>query len=166
MSDRRLSLAVVLGGLALGAAAVPTARYWGTDLPWAVALVAGLVVGVLVAVGLGTPATDAPPPEDAPRPAGPDPNAGLGDLSVLVFTLDGASRDAERFETRLRPQLARLAVDRIWHAHGLDWQTPAGRAAAEPLLGPHTRALLTAPPGSLRLTPAALLDWTEELEQL
>ena len=166
MNDRWTRPALALGGLALGAAAVVTARYLGTDLPWAIGLVAGLVAGALVAIALGAPAADAPPPEDAPRPAGPDANAGLGDLSVLVFTLDSASRDVERFETRLRPQLARLAVDRIWHAHGLDWHTPGGRAAAEPLLGPHTRALLTAPPGSLRLTPGALQDWTEELEQL
>jgi hypothetical protein len=165
VNDRLRAPALVLGGLALGAAAVPAARYVGTVVPWAVALVAGLVAGVLLAIALAAPAADPPPPEE-PRPPGPDANAGLGDLGVLVFTLDAASRDAERFETRVRPQLARLAVDRIWHVHGLDWHTPAGRAAAEPVLGPHTRALLTAPPGTLRLTPQALQDWTQELEQL
>ena len=157
--------AAVAGGLALGAAVVPAARYVGTDVPWAIALVAGLVAGALLAIALAVPASDAPPPEEV-RPPSPDANAGLGDLGLLVFTLDATSRDPERFETRVRPQLARLAVDRIWHAHGLDWHTPDGRAAAEPLLGPHARALLTAPPGSLRLTPQTLADWTEELEQL
>jgi hypothetical protein len=165
VTGRWTAAAAVAGGLALGAAVVPVARYLRTDVPWAIALVAGLVAGVLVAIALGVPASDAPPPEEA-RPPSPDANAGLGDLGLLVFTLDATSRDPERFETRVRPQLARLAVDRIWHAHGLDWHTPDGRAAAEPLLGPHARALLTAPPGSLRLTPQALADWTEELEQL
>jgi hypothetical protein len=165
VNGRWTAPASVLGGLALGAAVVPAAGYVGTDVPWAIALVAGLVAGALLAIGLGTPATDPLPPEDE-RPPGPDTNAGLGDLGVLEFTLDGASRDPERFETRVRPQLARLAVDRIWHARGLDWHTPEGRAAAEQVVGPHTRALLTQPPGSLRLTPQALSDWTEELEQL
>jgi hypothetical protein len=165
VTGRLRAAAAVAGGLALGAAVVPGARYVGIDVPWAVALVAGLVAGALVAIGLGVPAADAPPPEEE-RPLSPDTNAGLGDLGLLIFTVDATSRDPERFETRLRPQLARLTVDRIWHAHGLDWHTPAGRAAAEPLLGPHARALLTAPPGSLRLTPQTLADWTEELEQL
>ena len=165
MTRRWTTLVAVAGGLALGAAVVPVARYLRTDVPWPVALVTGLVSGLLVAIALGVPAADAPPPEE-PRPPSPDANAGLGDLGLLVFTLDATSRDPERFETRVRPQLARLAVDRIWHAHHLDWNDPAGRAAAEPLLGPHARALLTAPPGSLRLTPQTLAAWTEELEQL
>ena len=165
MTGHGRSAASVAGGLVLGTLVVPSARYLGIDLPWPVALVAGLVAGLLLAIGLGLPAADPPPPEEE-RPLAPDANAGLGDLGLLVFTMDATSRDPERFETRVRPQLARLAVDRIWHAHGLDWHTPDGRAAAEPLLGPHARALLTAPPGSLRLTPQTLADWTEELEQL
>jgi hypothetical protein len=165
VTGRWRSAAAVAGGVALGALVVPSAGYVGIDVPWPVALVAGLVAGALLAIGLGVPAADALPPEEE-RPLSPDANAGLGDLGLLVFTLDATSRDPERFETRVRPQLARLAVDRIWHAHHLDWHTPAGRAAAEPLLGPHARALLTAPPGSLRLTPQNLADWTEELEQL
>lgn len=163
--SRLATPAAVLGGALLGVVAVVVGRLAGTDVPWLVAVPAGAVAGVLVAVALSLPTSTppAPPLPDVP----PVPSAaGLGDLASLVFTLEGAARDGERFETRVRPRLAALAVDRIWLSHGLDWRTPAGRAAAEPLLGPHVRALLTAPPRTLRLTPAAVADWTKDLEQL
>ncbi|WP_299959750.1 hypothetical protein [uncultured Modestobacter sp.] len=158
--------AALLAGALAGVAVLLVAHATGTDLPATVAVPAGLVAGALLALALRLPTTDPAPPEPAPAPRAGSADAGLGDLGSLVFTLDAASRDADRFEVRVRPRLTALAVDRLWHAHGLDWHTPAGRAAAEPLLGPHTRALLTAPPGTLRLTPAALQDWTEELESL
>ena len=160
-----VTAAALLAGAVLGGAVVPLARALGTDVPWVVAVPAGLVAGALLVIAVRLPAADPPPPPALP-PGAPAGNAGLGDLGTLVFTLDAASRDGDRFETRVRPRLAALAVDRLWHARGLDWHTPEGRAAAEPLLGPHTRALLTAPPGTLRLTPGALQDWTEELEFL
>ena len=153
-------------GAALGGGAVLLARALGTDVPWVVAVPAGLVAGALLAIAARLPAADPPPLDDLPVAAPTAANAGLGDLGTLVFTLDAASRDGDRFETRVRPRLAALAVERLWHARGLDWHTAEGRAAAEPLLGPHTRALLTAPAGTLRLTPGALQDWTEELESL
>jgi len=156
----------LLAGAVLAGAVVLLARAAGTDVPWVIAVPAGLVAGALLGIAVRLPAADRPAPAPAPPPGAPAGNAGLGDLGALVFALDAASRDGDRFEARVRPRLAALAVDRLWHARGLDWHTPEDRAAAEPLLGPHTRALLTAPPGTLRLTPGALQDWTEELESL
>jgi hypothetical protein len=80
--------------------------------------------------------------------------------------MDAASRDPERFENRLRPRLAALAVELLWQRHALDWRTAEGRAAAAGLLGPATTALLTAPRGALTPTPATVSRWLDELEAL
>jgi hypothetical protein len=160
----RAVLLPVLGAL-LGLAAVGIAHAGGgVDLPWPVPVLAGLGVGLLAAVAQGLPGGDpVPAPAEPPvRPA----TAAFGDLGALRFSVDQDSRDADRFESRLRPRLTALAVERLWQRRGLDWHTDAGRSAALDVLSPDLVALLTAPPHALRLTPRALDTWIRDLEAL
>jgi hypothetical protein len=153
------------GGAVLGGAAVPVARLAGLALPWEVTVAAGLAAGLLVGLGAALPPPGAgplePPGHDAPTP-GP----AVADLRTLHFAVQTTGRDPDRFEYRLRPRLCELAVDRLWLGHGLNWRDEADRPAARAVLGPGLRALLTAPPHSLRLTPRTLSDWLDELENL
>jgi hypothetical protein len=156
---------LVLAGGALGVVGALAARLGGGPvLPWAVPVAAGLALGLLAAAALALPPADPVAALDAP----PEPNrtTAFGDLAGLRFAVEQDSRDADRFETRLRPRLAALAVERLRLHHGLDWRAEQDRAAALPLLGPDLAALLTAPPHALRLTPQALARWTRDLEAL
>jgi hypothetical protein len=155
----------LLGGSVLGAGATLVARAVGASVPWTIPVVAGLVAGVLVAAALRLPAAD----PELPTPSGPAAGwaaASFADLGSLRFTVEQDSRDADRFETRLRPRLAGLVVERLWQRHRLDWRAEGDRAAAAELLGPDLVALLSAPPHSLRLTPQTLTRWTRDLEDL
>lgn len=161
----RLVAGLALAGAALGAVATAIAHAVGAQVPWAVPVVAGLVAGALLAVAVRLPNAD----PELPAPNGPAPVAAttsFGDLGSLRFTVEQDSRDADRFETRLRPRLAALAVEQLWQRHRLDWRTDAGRAAATPILGDDLLALLTGPPHTLRLTPQTLTRWTRALEDL
>jgi hypothetical protein len=161
----RLVAALAFAGAALGAVATLIASAVGAHVWWAVPVAAGLVTGVLLAVGLRMPSGD----PDLPAPQGPPPPASttsFGDLGSLRFIVERDSRDADRFETRLRPRLAALVVEQLWQRHRLDWRTEAGREAATELLGPDLLALLTARPHTLRLTPQSLTRWTRALEDL
>jgi hypothetical protein len=152
-------------GAAVGAGATLVARTVGADVPWSLPVVAGLVAGVLLALALHLPNAD--PDVTAPlRPAVPATTASFGDLGGLRFTVEQDSRDAHRFETRLRPRLTGLVVERLWQRHRLDWRAQTDRAAATQLLSPDLLALLTAPPQALRLSPKALARWTRDLENL
>jgi hypothetical protein len=165
VSHRARALLLPLAGAVLGLAAVGVAHAGaGLDLPWAVPVVAGLAVGLLAAVGALLPGTD-PAPAAALAPEHPS-TAAFGDLGALRFAVDQDSRDPERFETRMRPRLTALAVERLWQRRGLDWRTEAGRAAALAVLTPDLVALLTAPPHALALTPRALDRWIRDLEAL
>ena len=165
MSRRARTVFLPLAGALLGLAAVGVAHVGaGLDLPLAVPVLAGLGIGLLAAVADRLPGTD-------PVPAAPEPptragTAAFGDLGALRFTVDQDSRDAERFENRLRPRLTALAVERLWQRRGLDWRTDAGRAAALAVLPPDLVALLTAPPHALQLTPRSLDRWIHALEDL
>jgi len=157
---------VILGGVVLGVTAVVVARLSGFSLPWLVALTAGLAAGIVVAIGLRGTAPDPGPlaPEVEDRTAGPAST--LADLSSLHFAVRTAGSDPDRFEQRIRPRLCGLAVDSLWQRHGLDWRIPADRDAVRAVVGPQTWTLLTAAPHTLRLTPAALSTWLDELETL
>src|SRR4051812_9714413 len=159
------SAAAVLGGVLLGVAAVVAARLSGVDLPWGVAVPAGLGTGVLAAIGLRLPHSDPgrlePDVEDRTGAV-----TALADLSGLHFAVRAAGADPDRFEQRVRPRLCEVAVDLLWQRHGLDWRTPSGHEAARHLTGPLTWALLTAPPRTLLLTPQTLSDWLDEMEKL
>jgi hypothetical protein len=159
------SVAAVLGGAALGAVAVVVARLSGVDLPWLVAVPAGLGLGVLTAIGLRLPHTD----PGRLEPQGEDRTGGvtaLADLSGLHFAVRAAGTDPDRFELRIRPRLCAVAVDLLWQRHGVDFRTPSGREAARNLTGRLTWELLTAPPHILRFTPRDLWDWLDEMEKL
>jgi hypothetical protein len=155
----------VLGGALLGVAAVVVARLSGVDLPWPVAVAAGLGAGVLAALGLRLPHSDPArlEPQVEDRTGGV---TALADLSGLHFAVRTAGTDPDRFEQRIRPRLCEVAVDLLWQRHGLDWRTPSGREAARSHTGPRTWALLTAPPHTLQLTPQSLSDWLDEMETL
>jgi hypothetical protein len=159
------SAATVAGGVLLGVAAVVVARLSAVDLPWLVAVPAGLGLGVLAAIGLRLPHTDPAQlqPEVEDRTGGA---TALADLSGLHFAVRAAGGDPDRFEQRIRPRLCEIAVDLLWQRHGLDWRTPSGREAARHLTGPLTWGLLTEPPHTLRLTPQSLTDWLDEMEKL
>jgi hypothetical protein len=156
---------LVVGGLVLGVAAVLVARASGYALPWLVAVPAGLAVGVLAAIGLRLPHLD---PEKL-EPQFEDRTGtvvALADLSALHFAVRAAAADPDRFQQRVRPRLAQVAVDLLWQRHGIDYRTPEGHEAARNLAGPLTWALLTAPPDALDLTPRSLSDWLDEMEKL
>ena len=162
MTVRVLAL---LGGLLAGAAVVGVGHAAGFAVPWAIALPAGLAAGAGTLLARTLPPDD-PPPAAPSLPAPPGGPAAFGDLASLRFLVETDAKAPARFETRLRPRLTDLAVERLWQRHRLDWRTDAGRAAALPLLGPGLTALLTAPPLTLRLDPPTLLDWLRELEDL
>jgi anti-sigma factor RsiW len=157
--------AAVVGGVVLGVVAVVVARAAGADLPWLVAVPAGLAFGVLAAIGLHLPHHDPgtlqPEFEDRTGTV-----IALADLSALHFAVRAAATDPDRFEQRIRPRLYEVAVDLLWQRHGVDFRTPEGHEAARDLSGPLTWALLTAPPDILELTPRSLSDWLDEMEKL
>jgi hypothetical protein len=154
-----------VGALVLGAASVGLGRLLGRDLSWPIGLLIGVVVGAVVLVAARLPEVDPVPPAPPTRP-GPPTSIAFGDLTSLGHLVESDARDPQRFETRLRPRLTAVATERLWQHHGIDWRTDAGRAAAATVLGPGTTALLTAPAGSLRLTPQTLMSWIRELEAL
>lgn len=165
MRARTVTLAALLGGAALGAVVTGIARLAGYALPLVVAVPAGLAAGALVALGTRLPGTD-PVPSLPAATERPSATASFGDLGSLRFAVETDSRDADRFEVRLRPRLVSLTVERLWQRRGLDWRTAAGQAAARDVLGPALLDLLTAPPHTLRSTPQTLLRWTRDLEDL
>jgi hypothetical protein len=165
VSRRTRAVLLPAAGALLGLVAVGLASGGGgVDLPWPVPVLAGLGLGLLAAVARGLPGRD-PVPALAEPPARAT-TAAFGDLGALRFSVDQDSRDPDRFESRLRPRLTALAVERLWQRRGLDWRTDVGRAAALDVLSPDLVALLTAPPHALRLTPSALDTWIRDLEAL
>jgi hypothetical protein len=153
------------GGAVAGAVAAVAGEMAGLGLPWAVTVPTGLVIGVLAGTAGRLPPGD---PDSAPATVQTTSavTTAFGDLGALRFSVEQDSRDADRFEVRLRPRLSALAVERLWQRHRLDWRTDAGRTAARPLLPPGVLELLTAPPHTLRLTPQTLARWTRDLEDL
>jgi hypothetical protein len=165
VSGRLATVLGIAGGAALGGVATLIARAVGAQVPWSVPVLAGVVAGGLVAAAARLPAGD---PELAvpSGPAAASLTASFGDLGTLRFIVEQDSRDGDRFQTRLRPRLAALIVERLWQQHRLDWRADADRAAAADLLGPELLALLAAPPHTLQLTPRTLSRWTRALEDL
>jgi hypothetical protein len=164
--SRRLSAALTaLAGAGVGAIAAVIGSAARADVPWLVTVPAGLSLGALVAALLWLPPTDpvAPPPQP---PVARTESASFGDLPGLRFNVEQAGRDADRFETRLRPRLIALVTERLWQRHRIDWRTETGRAAGAEVLPPDLLTLLTAPPRTLRVTPKTLTRWVRELEEL
>ena len=165
MSRRTAAVLAVLAGTAVGAAAAMIGAAAHADVPWVVTVPAGLSLGALLAALFWLPSADpvVAPPEVADAPT---EIASFGDLPGLRFTVEQASRDQDRFETRLRPRLSSLVTELLWQRHRVDWRTEPGRAAAMELLSPDLIALLTASQRSLRVTPKSLTRWLRELEEL
>jgi hypothetical protein len=89
-----------------------------------------------------------PPPEPPdPIPGDVEPTwGGFANLSTLEHRLSWGSVDRERYETRLRPQLARLAEERLRQRHGVD---PARQPdLARQIVGEPLWQLMTGPPVS------------------
>lgn len=165
MSERRILGLWLLAGALAGAAATLAGPLGGYTAPWAVTLPAGLVAGGLAAVLRRLPVED--PMLVLPTPPGRSSvTASFGDLAGLQVTVKQDCLDAGRFESRLRPRLTALAVERLWQHHRLDWRTDAGQAAAREVLSPALVELLTAAPRSLQPTPRTLRRWTADLEDL
>jgi len=135
------------------------------DVPWGVTVPAGLALGALCGALFWLPSADplVLPPD---TPDAPTEISSFGDLPGLRFTVEQASRDPDRFETRVRPRLTALVTESLWQRHRVDWRTDSGRATAMGMLSPDLVALLTAPSRSLRLTPKTLTRWLRELEEL
>ena len=165
MTGRWAAAVAVAAGVAAGGAVILLGHLLGVLIPWQVALPAGAAAGVLLSIGAGLASPDPGDLEPPSRPL-PGTTSALGDFGALHFAVQGAAGDPERFEQRIRPRLCALAVDRLWQHHGLDWRLDAHQLPARRVVGPHTWALLTAPPYSLQLTPAALDSWLDELEVL
>jgi len=162
---RRRSIGLVTAGVVLAAATVFALRLAGTVVPWWVALPAGAAFGVLAAVAASLPHSDAVDLE--PASGGPTTaSAALGDFGALHFAVQGAARDPDRFEQRVRPRLSALAIELLWQRRGLDWRRDADQLPARAALGPQTWALLTAPEHTLRLSPRSLDALLDELEAL
>lgn len=165
MSQRSAAVVSLLAGAAVGVVTAVIGSAAHADVPWGVTVPAGLALGALCAALFWLPSADPlVVPPDAPD--SPTEIASFGDLPGLRFTVEQASRDSERFETRLRPRLASLVTELLWQRHRVDWRTDSGRAAALKMLPPDLLAVLTAPPRSLRVTPKTLTRWLRQLEDL
>ena len=145
------------------AAAIGSAAHAG--VPYGVTVPAGLALGAVCGALFWLPSADPwVVPPDAPD--APTEISSFGDLPGLRFAVEQASRDPDRFETRLRPRLAALVTESLWQRHRVDWRTDSGRATALDMLSPDLVALLTAPARSLRVTPKTLTRWLRDLEEL
>jgi hypothetical protein len=129
-------------------------------------------IGFCVAVGVAVIATwrllvAAVPPVDlaAAVVAEPEPAANTFDnLSMLEHRLSWGSVDLERYEARVRPQLIRLAAERLRQHHGVDLvgqPEVARRIVGEPLWQLMTGAPSPAPP-----TQSRLADLLAQIERI
>jgi hypothetical protein len=100
-----------------------------------------------------------------PGPADPEPESGgLPELYVLEHRLSWGSVDIERFEERVRPQLVRLADERLRQRHGVDrWREPDH---ARGIVGEPLWLLMTGPPPVRPPSPSQLADLVAHLERI
>jgi len=125
-----------------------------------------LVVGLAVAATwrlVGATRPDPDPP--APGPATPEPESGrFPELYLLEHRLSWGSVDPERFETRVRPQLVRLAEERLRQRHGVDrWRQPD---RARGIVGEPLWLLMTGPPTTRPPSPSQVADLVAQLERI
>jgi hypothetical protein len=131
-------------------------------------------IGLCLAIGIAVVATwrllaaAVPPVELAdPAPVEPEPeppSGGFESLSKLEHGLSWGSVDVERYEARVRPQLVRLAEDRLRRHHGVDL---AGQPeAARAILGEPLWQLMTGAPSSKPPSPSQLASLLAALERI
>lgn len=102
-----------------------------------------VTVGLAV-VSLGVLGRQMTEPAGAFTPAElaePYERRGLTELIILEQQLAWGSLDADRFESRIRPLLARLVDERLRQRHGLDFARDGARA--RPILGEDLWHLMT-----------------------
>jgi hypothetical protein len=89
--------------------------------PFAFCLLVGLAAAASWRLAAAVRAPDEPGPLDLdPDRATGSHRNGFEILTALEHRLSWSSFDAERFEQRLRPQLVRLAEERLRRQHGVD----------------------------------------------
>jgi hypothetical protein len=153
---------VMLAGAALGAAGWALFAVASYRARPEFCLATGLAMAALGRLVSATRPTIEPA---APGPADPEPPAsGFPELYLLEHRLSWGSVDPERFELRVRPQLVRLAEERLRQRHGVDrWRQP-GRARG--IVGEPLWLLMTGPPTARPPTPGQLADLVAQLERI
>ncbi|MEN3362660.1 MAG: hypothetical protein V7637_6642 [Mycobacteriales bacterium] len=109
----------------------------------------------------------ATPPAPLAGPAGAETElsgAGLDGLSTLAHRLSWGSVDLGRYETRVRPQLARLAEERLRQRHGID--VVGQPDAARRMVGEPLWLLMTGPPSPATPTRSRLAELLTAIEQI
>jgi hypothetical protein len=161
-TGREVALVVLLGG-GLGGAAWLLVLLASARAPIALCLVLGpaLVASWRLAVAV------VPPPEplvpDSGEPAAEE--GGFASLSTLEYRLSWSSVDRGRYEERLRPQLVRLAEERVRQRHGVDPATQPDLARR--ILGEPLWLLMTAPPTSgPPPSPSRLAELLSQIERI
>jgi hypothetical protein len=158
---REAALVVLLGG-GLGAAVWLVARLASYRAPAVLYVAVGLAV-----VGSWRLAVAAGPPPEPPEPGSGEPDpvpGGFASLSTIEYRLSWSSVDRGRFEERLRPQLVRLAEERLRQRHGVD---PAQQPdLARRILGEPLWLLMTAPASGPPPSPVQLAALLTAIERL
>jgi hypothetical protein len=153
---------VTLAGAALGTAAwalVAAASYRARP---ELCLTIGLAVAAIWRL-VGATRSEAEPAALPPADPGSHPT-GSPELYLLEHRLSWSSVDAERFELRVRPQLVRLAEERLRQRHGVDrWRQPE---RARGIVGEPLWLLMTGPPTVRPPTPTQLADLVARLERI
>jgi len=156
-------------GLVLALGAVVGSAGWVLAAAASYQVRIGLVVALAVAMGatwrLFVAVRPPPPPEVAATGDDEPAWGGFADLSAIEYRLSWGSVDAERYETRLRPQLARIAEERLRQRHGVD---PARRPdVARRIVGEPLWQLMTEPPApGPPPSPARLADMLAHIERI
>jgi hypothetical protein len=153
---------VGLPGVALGAATWGLFALASYRARLALCLTLGLAVAAtwrLVNATRPEPEPLPPPPADNESDSGRFP-----ELYLLEHRLSWGSVDPERFELRVRPQLVRLAEERLRQRHGVDrWRQPE---RARGIVGEPLWLLMTGPTTERPPTPSQLSELVTQLERI
>ena len=156
---------ILLGGLGLGALGYGLTLLYRTGTPLTVCLGAGVLLALVLAMVRGLPVDPRHDEDDRPTSQPPRPQrASFGDLHTLELRLRAAEGDQDRFDQRVRPYCAAIAVELLRQRHGLVW--PVDRDRVEAVAGAGVWLLLTSPPGAITASRARLATWIRELEEL
>jgi hypothetical protein len=153
---------VGLAGIALGAAAWGLFALASYRARPALCLTLGLAVAAtwrLVAATRPEPEPPTPGPADTESDS-----ARFPELYLLEHRLSWGSVDPERFEMRVRPQLVRLAEERLRQRHGVDrWRQPE---RARGIVGEPLWLLMTGPPTVRPPSPSQVAEMVTHLERI
>lgn len=158
-------LEVGLGGAAVGAAVWFVLRLASVSSRPAYLVgvaVAALAVGRVVRMARAPVSQPVAVADDSDEPA----PRGVHELIALEHRLSWGSVDAERFESRVRPLLVRIAAERLRLRHGIDHTRQPDRARS--ILGDRLWQLMTEPTDPNRRAPSqrALRRIVEGIERI